>query len=478
MIHSKQIRAAANSLYNEGLRRAKRRDLTGAAYCLKHCLNICKNHSDARDLLGLIYYEMGEISEALVQWVIAANLDAKDTRAAAYIETIQEHQRELEEAGEQIRAYNSALMQAQSGNVDLAILQLSGVVESYPRFVKAQLLLALLCIETGSYVKAGRPLLKVLKIDRENPKANRYMAIVKSKTGKTELEHKRFRSTLSHRRMTDDDVIIPTSYKENTGWQSILNIGAGLLLGAAAVFFLIMPARTRYLNSHHAQEIFGFNEQLNQKNEEIASLKTNLSEAETAKKSSDDQLNDLMNNSDSVLAQYSTMIQIENYLRQGNMSAAAALYPKFRPDAFTDETVKGIGMALKNEIETNGYQTLEDTAYSEWAAGRFASALDLYNTCLQIRPSNPKVILYMASISKAMNNREDAIKYYSQIIANFTDSEQAATARTQLAELSPEAAQAAANQADANRKAAAAAAATEAAQEGESPSQPAEVNEN
>ena len=73
MEQMKKIRLAANSFYNAGLERAQRRDLTGAVYCLKKCLNLNKYQVDARNLLGLIYYEMGEVSEALVQWVISMN---------------------------------------------------------------------------------------------------------------------------------------------------------------------------------------------------------------------------------------------------------------------------------------------------------------------------------------------------------------------------------------------------------------------
>ena len=42
--------------------------------------------------------------------------------------------------------------------------------------------------------------------------------------------------------MQDDDIIIPPTYKENTGWQTIINIMVGLALGAAVVFFMAVPA--------------------------------------------------------------------------------------------------------------------------------------------------------------------------------------------------------------------------------------------
>ena len=62
-----KIQLAANSFYNRGLELAKERDLSGAAGYLKRALELNKYHTDARNLLGLIFYEMGETSDALVQ---------------------------------------------------------------------------------------------------------------------------------------------------------------------------------------------------------------------------------------------------------------------------------------------------------------------------------------------------------------------------------------------------------------------------
>ena len=70
MDQMKRIRLVSNSFYNTGLELARIRDLTGAVQYLQKCLNLNKYHIEARNLLGLIYYEMGEISEALVQWII------------------------------------------------------------------------------------------------------------------------------------------------------------------------------------------------------------------------------------------------------------------------------------------------------------------------------------------------------------------------------------------------------------------------
>ena len=74
------------------------------------------------------------------------------------------------------------------------------------------------------YTKAGRSLYKILQIDKSNPKALYYMSIVKQNTGRAEAERKRMAKAFSHRQMQDDDVIMPPTYKENTGLSTVLHL--------------------------------------------------------------------------------------------------------------------------------------------------------------------------------------------------------------------------------------------------------------
>ena len=85
----KKIMYVANMYYNDGLAKAKVRDLTGAITSLRQCLKFNKNHIEARNLLGLIYFEMGEVVAALCEWVISKNLKPEKNIADDYIATMQ-----------------------------------------------------------------------------------------------------------------------------------------------------------------------------------------------------------------------------------------------------------------------------------------------------------------------------------------------------------------------------------------------------
>ena len=63
----KKILMASNAYYNDALEKAGVRDLSGAIESLKISLRFNKLNIDARNLLGVIYYEMGEVVTALTE---------------------------------------------------------------------------------------------------------------------------------------------------------------------------------------------------------------------------------------------------------------------------------------------------------------------------------------------------------------------------------------------------------------------------
>ena len=163
--------------YNIGLDRARVRDLTGAIDALNLALKYNKQNINARNLLGLIYYEMGETVLGVTQWVISSNyLPGSENVAGRFIKEIQSDPAQLEEANQLAKQFNQALMYAKQGTKDLAFIQLRRIMSNYPHFVKGYLLLALLYMDSGNYDKAKKALKRVLRIDKNNTLAVRYLS--------------------------------------------------------------------------------------------------------------------------------------------------------------------------------------------------------------------------------------------------------------------------------------------------------------
>ena len=119
----KKVTMLSNMYYNEGLEKAKVRDLSGAILILKKSLELNKRNTNARNLLGLVYYEVGETVSALSEWVISKHFQAENNDADEYMESLQSNPTKLETLNQTIKKYNSALQSAKQGSDDLAIIQ-------------------------------------------------------------------------------------------------------------------------------------------------------------------------------------------------------------------------------------------------------------------------------------------------------------------------------------------------------------------
>ena len=124
LIALRYLRRKSNEYYNLGLERARVRDLSGAVVMLKRSLDAYKENIEARNLLGLVYFEMGEIVAALSAWVISRSFPSRENLAEYYINLIQDNPTKLEAYNQAIRKYNIALESAKAGSDDLAIIQL------------------------------------------------------------------------------------------------------------------------------------------------------------------------------------------------------------------------------------------------------------------------------------------------------------------------------------------------------------------
>lgn len=140
----KRIMRISNLLYNQGLEKARIRDMDGAIACLKRSLKFNKENIDARNLLGLCYFETGEAVSALCEWVVSKNMKGEDNLADHYIDMLQSNKNRLDVMNQTIRKYNQSVMYCREDNEDMAIIQLKKVISQNPKLVKAYQLLALL----------------------------------------------------------------------------------------------------------------------------------------------------------------------------------------------------------------------------------------------------------------------------------------------------------------------------------------------
>ena len=160
MNYAKKFLYQSNYWYNDGLKKAQIRDMSGAIVSLRRSLQYNRENIAARNLLGLVYYGIGEVAEALVEWIISKNFRPRDNIANEYIKNVQASANELEVINQAVKKYNQCIGYCQQNSEDLAVIQLKQVISAHPTFLKAYQLLALLYLHSEQYSRAKQ----ILKI--------------------------------------------------------------------------------------------------------------------------------------------------------------------------------------------------------------------------------------------------------------------------------------------------------------------------
>ena len=152
----KKAVSLSNLYYNQGLEKAQIRDLSGAITCLKRSLKMNKCNIQARNLLGLVYFETGEVVAALSDWVISKNIMPNGNIASDYINSLQSNANRLDTINTSIKKYNQCLGYCRAGDMDMAKMQLKKVLASNPKLIKGYHLLSLIYIKEEAYEKARK----------------------------------------------------------------------------------------------------------------------------------------------------------------------------------------------------------------------------------------------------------------------------------------------------------------------------------
>ena len=244
----KKIMYVSNRFYNDGLEKASVRDLTGAIVSLRQSLKFNKNNVDARNLLGLCYFETGEVVAAMSEWVISKNVRPEKNIADDYINIMQSNANRLDSLNQTIKKYNQAYAYCVQDSKDLAVIQLKKVLSLNSKFVQAHQLLALLYMDSEQWEKAQRELKKCQAIDRNNTMTLRYMKEVElmlepDENVRQPVKRKKEEAV---RYQSDNEIIIqPMNMKEPRSGSAatLLNVGIGLAIGLAACYFLVVPGR-------------------------------------------------------------------------------------------------------------------------------------------------------------------------------------------------------------------------------------------
>lgn len=377
----KRIVRISNLLYNEGLEKALVRDMEGAITCLKRSLKFNKENIDARNLLGLCYYETGEAVSALCEWVISKNLKGEDNIADSYINELQSNKNRLDTINQTIRKYNQSVLYCREDNEDMAIIQLKKVISQNSKFVKAYQLLALLYMKRQEYERARKLLKKAANIDTTNTTTLRYLQEIEDVTGKSTRvgkKHWRFEKEKEEavsgtlRYMSGTEMVIqPTTFRDSSTIATFINIILGILLGGAIVWFLVVPANRQQVNDEANRQVTDANTKLASEAARAQDLQDEIDGYKSQVDSANQDKEDALKKAQS----YDDLLAAVNKYVSGDVSGASTAVAALDASDF-DGNAKTLYDSMASAVGTSLFSQYYNTGATAYLAGDYTTAAD------------------------------------------------------------------------------------------------------
>lgn len=437
----KKIMYAANRLYNDALEKAKVRDLSGAISSLRQCLKLDRCHVDARNLLGLVYFERGEVVAALSQWIISKNTRSEKNIAVDYIDMIQNNQGRLETYNQTIKKYNMALTYCQQDSLDLAVIQLKKVLSMNSRFLQARQLLALVYLNNQDWENAKKELDKALRIDANNTMTLRYLKEVEEMKP-TEEERARKKKEAIVYRSGNDTVIQPVGKKDRSGLQALANILIGVVIGVGIAWFLVLPARVQQAQDGFNEKYKEVSELLDAKTVQVNELMSQVNELSQEKDSLSSSLSAAQ--ADKVQIQANTEL-IEAVLMHmngtGDEMAVADALEKIDAEYMQNEATesfKALYESLKGSVGKVVARNCYDVGYAAFRAEDYDTAITNLERAYSYDPTNGEALYNLGNSYNKKGELDKAVEIYEQVVELFPNTAKARKSQSYIKEIQGE----------------------------------------
>ncbi|HJA67065.1 MAG TPA: tetratricopeptide repeat protein [Candidatus Mediterraneibacter cottocaccae] len=434
MDYAKKIVYQSNYWYNDGLRKAQIRDMSGAIVSLRHSLQYNRENIAARNLLGLVYYGIGEVPEALVEWIISKNLRPRDNIADYYIRTVQSSANELETMNQAIKKYNQCLGYCRQHGEDLAIIQLKKVVMTHPTLLKAQQLLALLYLHTEQYSRARQVLRTARKLDTANETTLRYLhELTRQRGGRGRKVEKKKKEDAVEYSLGNETIIQPkhSAIREMAGHLAVANIFIGAAIGAAIIWFLVAPAVHQSQSDRMNSQMREYSEQIDALQAQISAQTRTLDEYRAA----GDDAAAATAKAQATSASYESLLAVSDQNRSGEYSDATLADTLL---TITRDSLGAEGQALYDELASDIYPNACRTNFRSGTnaldAQNYADAVTYLAKVVQMDSTynGGEALFRLAQAYLGNGDTENATTYFQRVVSEYGDSEYAAEAQTNL----------------------------------------------
>lgn len=438
----------SNTLYNKGLSQAKNMDLWGASDSLNKSIDFNKNNFIARNLLGLIYYEIGKIGDALKQWIISASIMKKDNLATTYIDIIQNNEKEMFAKNEAITMYNQALLYVQQKNDDMAIIQLKKSIEINPNMLDSINLLTFCYLIQNKKEEAQLLISKTLQIDAGNLIAlNYYKELngnypikpeIKKVEPKQEINKQQGKPTPKpYSYSTKASINNDSKFSDNPNFLKLIYFLCGVVSTFILMYIFIIPNMVSQRDNTitELEHTIATNEVLHE--EQLLEANQRILALEEEKERLED-INHTFNTELTIQQKIDAIDEARTLVNTGNSPDAADILYEIDFDILPED-IRNEAETLRTNAYTNAGLSLYNSGLREFNNGNYEESKGLFERSIRYAPEGANyvddAIYFMGRIAEEEGDIELAITYFRTVIEEYEDSNMFNNATNRLANL-------------------------------------------
>lgn len=401
MLHTGSLQRKIQNLsvinYNKAIECCNEDRITEAVTALKESLEFNKKNIDARNLLGLCYYRLGRVADALIEWTISYKFKRTDNIAVDYIAEL-ESAREAAAMYDAITKYNEALSFANQDNTDMAILNLKKALEKNKGLVDAMNLLSLCYIERGRETEAFKLAERVLKIDRTNPVAMRYYQLLKPE-----------------KRMFFKPKITDSKTRAKGAGNFSYFLG-GIAVSAIIIGCMGLPAVVKNFNNKYDRLQVEYDVLQNNMNTEIENKTATINRLTEE----NEDLRSKLHTADNQELQQRVRLltDIENYYKEGSVEEAAEKLISLSTQGFSQEVLNRYSSLCKTVLPAAASEYFSNGKRAS-ANGDYITAKDYFNKAIKCTNEGDEVryssMYQLGKIADSEGDKVSAINYFKTV---------------------------------------------------------------
>ena len=228
----------------------------------------------------------------------------------------------------------------------------------------------------------------------------------------------------------NETIIMPSTYKDNTGINVVLNLMIGLLVGIALMWFLVVPAKLRSVRSETNQEIAEYGEQISAKQAEINSLQKELDNLKAEQENQEEEPDASIN--------YEKLIEAYTAFRAEDSEGALAALNEVDSENLSEQA-KAMYQQVYGSLHTEEVKEWFDAGAAAYTSGNYDEAIEKLQQVVAVTEDyeDGYGLYYLARAYEAKQENEKALPLFQRFAQLHPGTERARYAAQAINRIQP-----------------------------------------